>query len=143
VIFYHLEGVLLDKKMYYRILFLISGVYNLIGLVLLGIIPIFVDGFLPFFGITNPDSLLFVHIFVIIIASFSIGHFMLFKDISKNHALVLVGAVGRAATFFLVLIYLILGDCNWIFLLLLSFDIILATLYVEFLVNYKKLETET
>ena len=133
----------MDKKKYYKILFLIGGIYNLIGAFLLGILPIFVDGLLPFFGIANPDSLLFVHIFTAIITGVSVGYFILFKDITKNHALIIVGAIGRAVTFILALIYLILGDCNWIFLLLLSPDILQATLYVEFLVNYKKLEIDS
>ena len=132
----------MNKKKYYKIVFLFGGVYNIIGLILLGILPIFINSIFPFFGITNPASLLFVHIFVVIIASFSVGYFMLFKDISKNHGLVLTGAIGRAATFIVVVIYLILGYCNWIFLLLLSADILQAALYVEFLVNYKKLQVE-
>jgi hypothetical protein len=130
----------MNKKKYYKILFLIGGFYNIIGAILLGVLPIFFDGIFPFFGITNPNNLLFVHIFTAIIASVAIGYFMLFKDISKNHGLVIVGAAGRAVTFIIALIYLIQGDCNWLFLVLLSPDIIQAVLYVEFLINYKTIE---
>jgi len=129
----------LNKQKYYRILFLIGGIYNLIGAILFGFLPIFVDSIFPFFGIEQPDSLLFVLMTFGIIAIASFGYFALFKDISKNHAVVVFGLVGRAFAFILVLIYFIIGDCNWIFLLFLSPDIIQAGLYLEFLLNYKKL----
>lgn len=129
----------LNKHKYYRILFLIGGIYNLFGAIIFGFLPIFVDSLLPFFGIANPDSLLFINLTFGIVAIASIGYFALYKDITKNHAIVVFGLVGRAISFIIVLIYFLIGDCNWIFLLFLSPDLIQAGLYLEFLLNFKKL----
>ena len=128
----------MNKEKYYKYLFFSGGCYNLIAIPLFVFLPL-IDGFFPLLGIENPPSLLFATLLGVVIGSLAIVYFISAKDISKNHGLVVAGVVGRPLAFVSVLIYSILGQCNWVLPVLLSFDLIQAAAYVEFLVKYKKL----
>jgi hypothetical protein len=128
----------MNKGKYYKYLFFFGGCYNLIALLMFVFLTM-IDGFLPFLGMENPPSLLFANVLGTVIGALAIAYFMLSKDISKNHGLIEAGAVGRTLAFVIVLIYSILGHCNWILPVLLSADLLQAALYVEFLINHKKL----
>ena len=134
----------MDKEKYYKYMFLSGVLYNLGAGLLFGLLPIFVDGFLPFFGIENPPSLIFVHLVILLVYCFALLYFLAMKDLSKAKNTALVGGIGKILFFLVVFIYFILdltttiSGCNWIMVLLLSVDFIQGSMYLEFYFRYDK-----
>ena len=75
---------------------------------------------------------------LVLIALFGIGYILVSRDISKNHGLVLIGALAKMSFFVFALIYFFLGDVNILIVLLGGIDILMAILFVEFLINSKE-----
>ncbi len=130
----------MDKKSYYKYLFLISAIWNWIIGIIFFLIPLVWPAGFGFFGVAVPPSNIFIHAFFGLVFIFGIGYFIIFLDINKNHAILIIGAVSKGFVFVNFLVYLILGEFNFIGFIPVIIDLIFACLFVEFLIGIKKIE---
>ncbi len=136
----------MDKEKYYKYMFLSGVLYNLGAGLLFGLLPIFVAGFLPAFGIENPPSLIFLHLIVVLVFGLAIAYFLAMKDLSKARSLALVGGISKILFFLTAVIYFILAlttsisGCSWAMVLILVPDLIQGSMFLEFFFKYDKFE---
>ncbi|MFX1469846.1 MAG: hypothetical protein ACFFB8_14415 [Promethearchaeota archaeon] len=129
----------MERKKYYKYVFLIGAIWNLlVGLIFILTSPL-VDSLVPMFGMEVPPSLIFYHSFFGIVTVFGIGFYLVARDITKNHGIVVLGAITKIYVFILYLIYFVLGYSNFLPILFVIVDLIFACLFVEFLINFKKI----
>lgn len=130
----------MDRKKYYKYMFLSGALWNWLIAILFIFLTLF---FLPIaaslLGILIPPSLLFMHGFLIFIFLIGIGLYIVSKDITKNRGIVQLCLIEKFSLFILFVIYFILGDFNILLFLPVIIDLIYGLLFLEFLVNYKKL----
>ena len=130
----------MERKNYYKYLFLIGAIWNLVvGLVFIVLSPL-ADSLVPMFGMEVPPSLVFYHSFFGVVFVFGIGYYLVARNINKNHGIVVLGAITKFYAFILYLIYFILGYSNFLPILFVTVDLIFACLFVEFLISFKKIE---
>ncbi|MFX0139772.1 MAG: hypothetical protein ACFFDN_39395 [Candidatus Hodarchaeota archaeon] len=130
----------MERKKYYKYMFLIGAIWNLvIGLMFIALSPL-VDILVPMFGMEVPPSLIFYHSFFGIVTVFGIGYYLVARDITKNHGIVMLGTIMKFYAFVLYLIYFILGYSNFLPILFVIVDLIFACLFVEFFISFKKIE---
>jgi len=130
----------MERKNYYKYLFLISAIWNfIIGLVFIVLSPL-ADSLVPMFGMEVPPSLVFYHSFFGFVIVFGIGFYLVARDINKNHGIVVLGAIEKFYVFILFLIYFVLGYSNFLPILFVIVDLIFGCLFVEFLISFKKIE---
>ena len=136
----------MNKEKYYKYMFLSGVLYNLGAGVLFGLLPIFIDGFLPFFGIENPPSLVFLHLVIVLVYGYALAYFLAMRDLPKAKNTALVGGIFKIMFFLMTLLYFILdlttsvSGCNWIMVLVISVDAIQGSMFLEFFFKYDKFE---
>jgi hypothetical protein len=134
----------MNKEKYYKYMFLSGVLYNIGAGLLFGLLPIFVDGFLPFFGIENPPSFIFLHLMLLLVFGYAIAYFIAMKNLPNARNAALVGGIAKLAFFLLAVIYFILAlttsisGCNWVMILILTPDLIQGSMFLEFYFNYAK-----
>ncbi|MFW9947120.1 MAG: hypothetical protein ACFFDX_09860, partial [Candidatus Odinarchaeota archaeon] len=89
------------------------------------------------FGVAVPPSMIWLQLSLILILIFGIGYIIVSRNLEKNYGLVFIGAVAKLMFFILVLIYFILGDVNFLIVLLGGIDLIMACLFIEFLLKFE------
>ena len=105
---------ILERKNYYKYLFLIGAIWNLaVGFLFISLSP-FADSIMPMLGMEVPPSLVFLQGFFGLTTLFGIGYYLVSRNIDKNHGIVLLGVIGKFYLFILFLIYFILGDTNFL-----------------------------
>lgn len=128
----------MDKEKYYKILFLVAALYNIINSVIFILVSLVATDLFPLFGVEIPPSMIWLQLSLILIALLGIGYIIVSRDISKNHGLVLVGGLAKLAFFLMSLIYYFIGDLNILIVLLGSVDLIMVILFIEFLNSQNK-----
>jgi hypothetical protein len=124
---------------YYKILFLVAGLWNLGAA-----IPCWLGGvFMPevtfgLFGMPTPSSLFPFHAMFWFIMTFGIGYIIVSRDIYKNHGIIVIGIFGKILFFIDCIITLILKEANIIVVLTGVVDLIFVILFIEFLLTSKK-----
>jgi hypothetical protein len=129
----------LDKKKYYKGVFIFAALYNILNSVIFLIISVAATDMFPTFGVTIPPSMIWLQLCLIFIMIYGIGYFIVFKNLDENHGIVIIGAIAKATFFLFSIIYLIQGDVNILIVLLGSIDMAFVILFIEFLLNYKNL----
>jgi hypothetical protein len=127
----------MDKKKYYRYLFLIAALYNIINSTIFIGISIFGVDLFPLFGVAVPPSMIWLQLSLFLILIFGIGYIYVSRDLEKNRGLVITGGLSKLIFFIMTLIYFISGDVNILIVLLGGIDMIMAILFIEFLVKNK------
>ena len=136
----------MEKENYYRYMFLSAFLYNVIAGLIFGILPIFSERFLPFFGIENPPSLLFLHLVVLCVCAFAALYYHAASNLSKSKNIAKVAGVAKILFFLIIFTYFLLAQytsisgCNWIMVLLLSVDGVQGVMFLEFYSRYDKFE---
>lgn len=136
----------MDKEKYYKYMFLSGVLYNLGAGLLFGLLPIFVAGFLPAFGIENPPSLIFLHLMILLVYGYALAYFLAMKDLPKARNTALVGGLFKILFFLTAVIYFILdlttpiSGCGWPMVLILVPDLIQGSMFLEFFFRYDKFE---
>ena len=129
----------MDKLGYYRFLFLVGAIWNIV----LGIgyifTSLFIEGSFEMFGVEEPPSLIFYHLFFGIVIVYGIGYYLVSDNLDKNHGIVLLGVLGKLWVFLIVGYYYFAGDLNLLGVGPAIGDLIFAILFIEFLLNRKKL----
>ena len=123
----------MERKVYYKYLFVIGAIFALaVG------IPIFILFLFYNPGLT-PAGQLYNLFFRLVTILNGIGYYIVSRDISKNHGLVLLGILGKIIVFVFFLVAFILGIFSIIELIFGIVDLIFAILYIEFLINFDKI----
>lgn len=130
----------LDKRKYYKIVFLSGSLWNIAIAVIFTLLTLFA---LPLaatlFELATPPSLVFIYAFLALVFAIGIGLYTVSVDIDKNHGVVQMCAVEKYLVFIVFLIFFIMGDYNVGLFLPVVVDLIYGVLFTEFLLNYKKL----
>ena len=127
-------------------MFLSGVLYNLGAGLLFGLLPIFILGFLPAFGIENPPGLYFLHFVIVLVFGFAAFYYFGMKNLSKAKKIALVGGLTKIAVFLLTVIYFILditavtSGCGWPMVLILVPDLLQGSMFLEFYFRYDKFE---
>lgn len=128
----------MDKKDYYKYMFIIGAFWNWILSVSFIILSIVDETIFATFGITKPPTLFFLHALLILIFTFGIGYFIVGRDINNNSGIVILGIISKLAYFGCNLIYLFMGDLTLVFVVLAFGDFVFAMLYIEFMLKYEQ-----
>ncbi len=126
----------MDKKEYYKYLFIIGAVFNWTISTTFSVISILVPDIFVVFGSSTPPTLFFLHSLLGLIFVYGIGYFIVGLDIDKNRGCVWLGVISKLSFFTFCVIYFLLGDLKFIIVILGSLDFIFACFFIEFLVNY-------
>ena len=125
----------MERKVYYKYMFIIGAIWNLAVAIPLLIISYFINPGLSTLG------LIYYQGFLISIILFGIGYYIVGKDINKNHAIILLGIVGKILVFTFFLTYFLLGIMTIFEVSAATIDLIFACLFIEFLINFEKVES--
>ena len=126
---------MMNKEKYYKILFLVAALYNIINSVTFILVSIVATDLFPFFVVEIPTSMIWLQLSLILIALLGVGYILVSRNISKNHGLVFIGGLAKLSFFLISLIYFFIGDLNILIVLLGSVDLIMVILFMEFLVK--------
>jgi len=129
----------MGKKIYYKYLFIIGATWNILASLSFILTSIFMRSAFPAYGIVVPISMIWLQSFLFLVANLGIGYFIVCMDISKNHGIVVIGIIAKLGYFLISLIYFIIGDIGFLTLSFASVDILFSILFIEFLLNHKKL----
>ncbi len=131
----------MNKAVYYKIMFILAGVWNLSAAVIFSVLAPTVNGFLGFFGLSDDRSIyLWMYSFLLMVFVFGFMYFLVGLDITKNHLVISTGMISKLSYFIVLLIFFILGDCGLYLLLVGVVDLVFVALFIEFFINFKKLE---
>ncbi len=122
----------MERTIYYKYMFIIGAIWNLAVAIPLLIMSYFINLGLSTLG------LIYYQGFLISIILFGIGYYIVGKDINKNHAIVLLGIVGKILVFTFFLAYFLLGIMTILEVIASTIDLIFACLFIEFLINFEK-----
>jgi len=129
----------MDKEKYYKWLFIIGAIFNWIMAVSFFIGSIAIPEIFVLFGTAYPPTLFFLHALLGLIFVYGIGYFIVGRDIHKNRGCVWLGILSKLSFFTFCVVYFILGDLNFVIVIFGTFDFIFACLFIEFIINFKKL----
>ena len=129
----------MEKSAYYKKLFFIGGMWNIVIAVPAWIGMIFQPEFASgLFGMTPPTILYPYHAMLWFVISFGVGYLIVSKDITKNHGIVVIGILAKTLYFIDCVITLSLKQANVLLLLIGIGDLIFAGLFWEFLYTARK-----
>ena len=130
----------MDKRKYYKIMFLSGAVWNIAIGVIFTFLALFAFPLAAMlFQLEIPPSFVFIYAFLALVFAIGIGLFTVGINIEKNHGVVQMCAVEKYLVFIVFLVFFIMGDYNVGLFLPVVVDLIYGILFTEFLVNYKKL----
>jgi len=130
----------MEKKIYYKYLFIIGGIFNWIMAISFMLTSVFDPEIFSTFGTSYPPTLFFLHSLLGLIFVYGIGYIILGLDIDKNYGIAVLGVLSKLTFFTFCVIYYLLGDLYIIIVIFGSFDFIFACLFIEYMINYKKKE---
>ena len=129
----------MEKKEYYKYLFLLASVWNwAVSILLLGL-SLLTPDIITDFGVEIPPSLVFLQMLFVLVGIFGVGFFIIYMDIENNHGIVQMSVLEKVSFFVVFLIYFIIGDIGILVFLLVIVDLIFGILFIEFLLNFKNL----
>ena len=128
----------MEKDSYYKNLFIFGAVWNIFVGVACILASLILFDISKLFGMATPPSLMWLHLYFIYVSIFGIGFYIVSNDITKNHGVVILGILEKLAIFIVALIYCIIGHINIVAVLLVSVDLVLACLFLEFLINFER-----
>ncbi len=139
------EEIVLNKAVYYKFLFIVAGVSNIVLAFVFSLLYYLLDD-LTFFGIIKEGGAksgqvyLWLGSFAILVCIFGFMYILVGMDIRRNHLVISGGLIWKFAYFIIVLIAFIIGKAGWPILTVSIANLVFAALFIEFFVNYKKLD---
>jgi len=91
------------------------------------------------FEMEVPPSLYFAHSFFVLVIIFGIGFYLVSVNIDKNHGIALMGVIGKYLVVLIYISYMAIGEAGIAGLPIIIGDFIFGCLFLEFLINHKKL----
>jgi hypothetical protein len=129
----------MSKEIYYKWLFIIGALFNWIMAVSFLVGSVAIPEIFSLFGTANPPTLFFLHALLGLIFVYGIGYFIVGQDIHNNRGIVWLGVLSKLTFFGFCVIYFLLGDLSFIIVAFGSFDFVFACLFLEYIINYRKL----
>lgn len=129
----------MDKRNYYKKLFIIGALWNLCAGTLFFVLSFIGDIGFVLLDMQVPPSLFFFHVMALWVLVFGIGYLIVGLNIDKNHGIILLGIMAKLIFFLSAVIYVALGHANFLLVALGSVDLVFAILYIEFLIKSKNL----
>ncbi|MHA1922375.1 MAG: hypothetical protein ACTSVP_04850 [Candidatus Heimdallarchaeota archaeon] len=135
----------MNKAVYYKVLFIVAGVSNIVLAFVFSLLYYLLDD-LTFFGIIKESGAksgqvyLWLGSFAILVCIFGFMYILVGMDIRRNHLVISGGLIWKFAYFILVLIAFIIDKAGWPILTVSIANLVFAALFIEFFVNYKKLD---
>ncbi len=132
----------MSKALYYKYMFMVAGIGYIVCAVIFSIMAPASSAFLPFFlGMSSsPQMWLWLYSYLLVIMIFGFMYFLVGLDITKNHLVISAGMIFKIAQFIVWLIVYLLDFCNLPLLIVAVVDLVFAALFIEFFINYKKLD---
>ncbi|MBD3196597.1 MAG: hypothetical protein GF317_16195 [Candidatus Lokiarchaeota archaeon] len=127
----------MNKRSYYRYLFVLGGIWNITISVSLIILSLAFSEVLPIFSYTPPFSAIWLQITLFLIATFGIGIFLISDNINTKYEIVMIGIIIKIGFFIYSIIYSIYGNIGLVPLLNATIELLISILFIEFLINYK------
>ncbi|NHJ46593.1 MAG: hypothetical protein FK733_02280 [Asgard group archaeon] len=137
----------MNKAVYYKVMFISSGIYSIVAAILFGVLAHF-QFFMDLLGITSPKladtngAIIWMYCFLLLIGIYGFMFILVGIDITKNHLVISSGMIAKILFFIILLVFFILNACDWPVLILGGIDLIWTALFIEFYVNFKKLDHE-
>ncbi len=129
----------MDKPNYYKKLFLIGGIYNIIiGVSLFAFAAADKWTASDLFGMGVPPTLLFVTAMMLFVACFGVGYVIVSRDITKNHGVILIGAMEKMIFFIDGVATFVVGEVAASVVAFGMIDLVFGILFIEFLLWTKK-----
>ena len=129
----------MEKKEYYKYLFLLASIWNLAVCILLVVLSLVSPDLITLFGVQMPPSLVHLQMIFVTLGIFGIGFIIVYLDIERNHGIVQISVIEKVSFFVVYFIYFIIGDVGLLVLMMILVDLIFGILFIEFLLNFKKL----
>jgi hypothetical protein len=120
-----------SRPKYYRLMFLAAALWN--ALAAAAVLFLISKG--------NPRAALDAisqELLAACLATFGLGYYWVSRDLSKNHDLVRLGAIGKLLVFVVFFKHLILGSITLRLVLPSLVDLLFAILFLEFLACFKR-----
>ncbi|NPE09335.1 MAG: hypothetical protein GNW80_13700 [Asgard group archaeon] len=131
----------MNKAYYYKYMFMVVGIGYILAAVIFGVISPLEDNFMHFFGLEqNVQIWLWLYSYLLVIMSLGFMYFLVGLDITKNHLVISAGMIFKISQFLLWLIVYLMGNCHYTLLIVGAVDLVFAALFIEFFVNFKKLD---
>ncbi len=132
----------MSKALYYKYMFMVAGIGYILAAVIFGVLAPTVSAFLPFFlGKTTVSQIwVWLYSYLLVILSLGFMHFLVGLDITKNHLVISTGMLFKISQFIVWLVIYLKNLSNLPLLIVGIVDLVFAALFIEFFVNYKKLD---
>ncbi|NHK32199.1 MAG: hypothetical protein FK730_12655 [Asgard group archaeon] len=139
----------MNKAKYYKYMFIVNGLGYILCAIIFAILAPTVEGFMKFWiiGSDKPTlatdtfgALFWLYSYLILVGMYGFMYVLVGLDITKNHLIISSGMIMKAAYFIIWLVFYLLGVCKWEFLVVGGIDLIFMVLFIEFFVNYGKLD---
>jgi hypothetical protein len=128
----------MEKRDYYRIMFIIAGAWNIVTAFPVWLLGLFEPATFASFGMTAPPSLFFAHAMLWFIIAFGVGYILASRNIEKNHGVVVLGVFSKIAFGVDAFATVAMGEAGPILLVFGSWDLLFAILFAEFLLWTKR-----
>ena len=129
----------MEKPSYYKKMFLFSGIYNFavsLPLWLFGVLDKTTASAL--FGMGVPPTLLFLSAMMWFVFAFGCGYIIVSRDITKNHGVVVIGAMEKIIFFIDAIATFAMGEVGLSIVAFGTIDLVFGILFIEFLLWSKK-----
>jgi hypothetical protein len=132
---------IIGRPSYHRRLFFIAAIWNIAVAITLTSFSIFWKQALcivvdPAF---IPESMFWLQLFMNLVFCFGLGYYWVSQDHAKNHAVIVMAVIGKTIVFLTISYYLAIGHATILAFLLGFGDFIFAGLFVEDLIEIRKL----
>jgi hypothetical protein len=128
----------MEKRDYYKIMFFVAGIENIVAGLPLWFLGLSGSEAFALFGMTAPPSLFFFHAAMWFIVIFGIGYLMVGRDIRKNHGIAVIGVLSKAVFGIDAIAAVALAEAIPALLVFGIWDLLFAVLFAEFLLWTKK-----
>ena len=131
----------MNKAVYYKFMFFFAGAWSIGAALVFGILSPLVPSFLPLFGLDQDPAIYFwLYCFLMLVLVSGFRHVLVGLDIRKNHLVVSSSIISQLSLFIIIMVFFILGRVGWPLILVGAVDLVIVALFIEFFVNYKKLD---
>jgi hypothetical protein len=127
---------ILEKNLYYKLLFLIGAIWNWGAGIIFLILSIFIPSSIEIFGAEIPSTFIWFHIILALVLLFGLFFFMTSRNLEKYHDIAVFFVIEKFIFFFIPFIYFLLGDINFLALTVFIIDLIFGCLYLEFWLKF-------
>ncbi|MBU1076638.1 MAG: hypothetical protein KKH98_05055 [Spirochaetes bacterium] len=122
-------------KKYYSMMFFIGALWNFSVAILF---TFWHKTLFPFFGLQELNHPIVMQIGMAVVFALGIGYYMVSRDLTRNHGLILIAVIGKALIFGIFLLHVLLHNIPLILISIGAVDLIFAVLFLEFLLTVKR-----